>query len=1024
MGSINSESSSRSGLSNKSKEGEEPNFPAHIVDELSPNLTPRDVAVEPQFPDHLYLSLSSPNRPVTSSSGQIGNSLRNVEPTSSGKDLENDFASLSVAEDDDLTSSVIGLQQFMDNNQQGTRAQVIEGVGSVQTSVGLEISNEINGVAGSGTIHNGKRVMDDNPYEGDRSDEDSDKWAEFHPPQGVSTDAITPKPPSIKSSKNRESSRSKNSLEIKESSSYPMRLPSEVTQKLKQEEEISASIKNLNSRPPSSGPISNVQDFSPRPNFNFDISTSTLRIANRLSASSFEDATPAPAYPNFLHRISTELGRRAFEHSDNESRYSVSSDYKGSSLRDSVSSGFSQSSLASAEPAIPSPGQSTDHERTPPPKFPEEIERRWSSSSRSSSVGEGMSSFYSYGGGVFFFLVQVTYTLSDGLLILLVCPSSFLCIYSDPIGSRAHTAEFEETQARNPFPPKFPRRNSLISALPAYIPSVATKTEPRPSGSADPPETRHRRNSASSRSIMSVLSHATTGSSKTFSSFSDDEKEARSQAEKLRKVSLSLIKSTSEVTSSSSPLRKHISKISVSSNASSSSSDRDMSTFHPSKGPFAVGKLAPFASASGWLSKYSPPTFGFATKSWKKRYFLLVDTIFFSFKSHDAATLNNEHFELISGTIAFVTDDHDPRLYVIKVMRPDNRIWYVQAETEIDLKMWLMELKKVVARLRDGSSSSRISTESAAFGTTSVASYSTISSSTTPSLTTTMTESSVSGSLPSTPRRSITSLPPIFTNTSTNIMSHNGEISPVTPTVSPPSSPRPSQYVSSMHQAHFPIPPSKPPFDSTALALSLSSELNSHHTPHDSVTEILPSKRPLSPTRSPPGSRRRASQYKTLSRVLPPQLPPPVAALPAPPNPNFDGDDLPPPARPPPQIPLPPIPGSPSLPSPGGTSVSSPASLTPTQSALSSPRPSLHVDGEMFRSPAAVLLDDQHGQDLDEDEDYNIPSWSVPMAATAEMLRRTSAKKPQSSKKAADNVYTSSATSTVNEEVHDKSTET
>ncbi|RUS14524.1 hypothetical protein BC937DRAFT_93682 [Endogone sp. FLAS-F59071] len=981
VSSINSESSSRSGLSNKSKEGEEPNFPAHIVDELSPNFTSRDVVVEPQFPDHLYLSLPSPDRLVTSSSGN----LRNVESISNGKgsskDLGNDFASLSMAEDDDLTFSVIGLQRFMDNSQQGTRTQIIEGVTSVPRSVGPEISNEISGVAGGGTIQNGKRVMDENPYEGDRSDEDSDKWAEFHPPQGVSADAVTPKPPSVKSSKNRESSRSKNSLEIKESSSYPMRLPSEVTQKFKQEEEVSASIKNLNSRPPPSGPILDVQEFSPRPNFNFDISTSTSRVANRLSVSSFDDTTPAPAYPNFLHRLSTEFGRRAFEHSDNESRHSVSSDYKGSSLRDSISSGFSQSSLASAELAIPSPGQSMDHERTPPPRFPEEIERRWSSSS---SVGEGMSSCYSYG---------------------------------DPIDSRAHTAELEETHARNPFPPKFPRRNSLISALPAYIPSVATKTEARPSGSTDPPETRNRRNSASSRSIMSVLSHATSGSSKTFSSFSDDEKETRSQAEKLRKASLSLIKSTSEVTSSSSPLRKHISKLSVSSsNGSSSSSDsRDMSFFHPSKGPFTVARLDSFASASGWLSKYSAPTFGFATKSWKKRYFLLVDTIFFSFKSEDAATLNNEYFELIPETIVFVTDDHDPRLYVIKVMRPDNRIWYVQAETESGLKMWLTELKKVVARLRSGSPSSRISTESAAFGTTSALSY---SSSTTPSLTATMTESSFSGSLPSTPRRSITSLQPILSNTSTNIMSHNGETSPAT---SPPSSPRPSQYGSSVHQAHFPILPSKPPFDSTALALSLSAELNSYHTPHDSVTEMLLSKRPLSPTKNPPGSRRRASHYKTLSRVLPPQLPPPVAALPAPPNPNFDGGDLPPPARPPPQIPLPPIPGSPSLPSPGGTSVSSPASSTPTQSALSSPRPSSHVDGEMFRSPAAVLLDDQHSQ-TDDDEDYNIPSWSVPMAATAEMLRRTSStKKTQFSKKAADNVYTSSAT---NEEVYDKSTET
>ncbi|RUS29028.1 hypothetical protein BC938DRAFT_481151 [Jimgerdemannia flammicorona] len=532
------------------------------------------------------------------------------------------------------------------------------------------------------------------------------------------------------------------------------------------------------------------------------------------------------------------------------------------------------------------------------------------------------------------------------------------------------------------FPPNFPPRNSLIATIPAaLIPSTAPKSESRPSGTTDSSETRNRRNSVSSRSIMSVLSQGTSSSSKTLSSFSDDDKEAWPQAQKLRKSSLSLMKSSSEITSSSSsPLRKHMSKVSMSSNGSALPSDsRDTITFHPSKGPFTVEKLDKFASATGWLNKYSTPTFGFTAKSWKKRYFILVDTIYFAFKSHDPAAVYFDHFELIPGTIAFVTDDHDPRLYVIKIMRPDGRIWYVQAEDEKYLKIWLTELKRVVARLRDASSFPRQSTESAAFGTTSG------------------TDSTISASLPSTPRRSISSLPSISTaisSDSTSVFTHDGEITPTTPTISPPSSPPPrhasaTQYFTSHSFATPPLPKQLlSRADSIGGTLSYGSSPESQYLAHDYVAERLHSKRPLSPTRSPQGTRRRASNYKTLSRILPPQLPPPMAALPAPPSPNFDGDDLPPPARPAPQLPLPPIPGSPTLPSPGGASVSSPASLTPTHSTFPSPRPSLQLDNGVFQSAINAVHDDQ--TEYSRGEDIRKMALSRIPAGSTEVLRRSS----------------------------------
>ncbi|CEG76903.1 hypothetical protein RMATCC62417_11731 [Rhizopus microsporus] len=102
---------------------------------------------------------------------------------------------------------------------------------------------------------------------------------------------------------------------------------------------------------------------------------------------------------------------------------------------------------------------------------------------------------------------------------------------------------------------------------------------------------------------------------------------------------------------------------------------------------------------SDWMYKYETPTFTF-TKSWKKRYFVLVDRIVYVFKSTKPTSPAKEHFVLTADTFVFVTEEFK-KGYVIELRKPHFK-WYIRCDSVNQMKQWLELMKKTVACIKIG----------------------------------------------------------------------------------------------------------------------------------------------------------------------------------------------------------------------------------------------------------------------------------------------------------------------------------
>ncbi|KAI8581422.1 hypothetical protein K450DRAFT_232977 [Umbelopsis ramanniana AG] len=142
---------------------------------------------------------------------------------------------------------------------------------------------------------------------------------------------------------------------------------------------------------------------------------------------------------------------------------------------------------------------------------------------------------------------------------------------------------------------------------------------------------------------------------------------------------------------------------------SSSDDDRrpydavEQSKFHPAKnGQVPLGVVKSYATRVGWLNNHIPASFGFS-KQWKKRYFVLVDSMLFIYKDDNPNLVWRNFMELSKDTIVFVTNEFGNKLYCIEIRKPgQERSWYVQADGPDDTKVWLNDLKGTVKWIKTG----------------------------------------------------------------------------------------------------------------------------------------------------------------------------------------------------------------------------------------------------------------------------------------------------------------------------------
>jgi hypothetical protein len=127
------------------------------------------------------------------------------------------------------------------------------------------------------------------------------------------------------------------------------------------------------------------------------------------------------------------------------------------------------------------------------------------------------------------------------------------------------------------------------------------------------------------------------------------------------------------------------------------------SKFHPARrGQVALGLVKPSATKAGWLNNHIPASFGFS-KQWKKRFFVLVDSMLFIYKDDNSTLTWRNFMELSKDTIVFVTNEFGNKLYCIEIRKPgQERSWYVQADGPEDMKLWLNELKATVRWIKTG----------------------------------------------------------------------------------------------------------------------------------------------------------------------------------------------------------------------------------------------------------------------------------------------------------------------------------
>lgn len=105
------------------------------------------------------------------------------------------------------------------------------------------------------------------------------------------------------------------------------------------------------------------------------------------------------------------------------------------------------------------------------------------------------------------------------------------------------------------------------------------------------------------------------------------------------------------------------------------------------------------AILSNWLQKYDQPTFAF-TKTWKKRYFVLVDRILYTFKTTKLTTPAKDHFLLTEDTFVFVTEEFK-KGYTIELRKPFSK-WYIRCDSIDQMRLWLGYMKKIVACVKIG----------------------------------------------------------------------------------------------------------------------------------------------------------------------------------------------------------------------------------------------------------------------------------------------------------------------------------
>ncbi|KAI8974628.1 hypothetical protein BDB01DRAFT_805819 [Pilobolus umbonatus] len=100
------------------------------------------------------------------------------------------------------------------------------------------------------------------------------------------------------------------------------------------------------------------------------------------------------------------------------------------------------------------------------------------------------------------------------------------------------------------------------------------------------------------------------------------------------------------------------------------------------------------------MHKYEPSLSFTFTKTWKRRYVVLVDRVVFIFKTSKSTSPPKEHFTLTDDTFVFVTEEFK-KGYVIELRKPSVR-WYIRCDSITQMKSWLESMKKVVACIKIG----------------------------------------------------------------------------------------------------------------------------------------------------------------------------------------------------------------------------------------------------------------------------------------------------------------------------------
>jgi hypothetical protein len=132
----------------------------------------------------------------------------------------------------------------------------------------------------------------------------------------------------------------------------------------------------------------------------------------------------------------------------------------------------------------------------------------------------------------------------------------------------------------------------------------------------------------------------------------------------------------------------------------------DPNTYRPRANGAHVDIILEQATCAEWMTKHRAPTFSFM-KNIKRRYIVLVDRMLYAFKSESPDTYR-EFLELTKNTHAFVTDQFAGELFCIEIKKmghDDASSWFLQADNAESMKLWLDRIKRTIAMIRAGHSS-------------------------------------------------------------------------------------------------------------------------------------------------------------------------------------------------------------------------------------------------------------------------------------------------------------------------------